>query len=388
MIKAYLRGIVREKGKGNLGIGLEVFRLDADSEEGELTESESESLGETKQDTAIMRIYEEIGEDFWTGTGISAKKFAKELSEMGDIKQLNVHINCLGGDCFTAQAIYNIIGDHPAHTTSYIDGVCASAATLIASAADEVIARQNSMYMIHNPWGICMGNAGDMRSAADDLDKLTIPIVGVYKTQVKGRIREAKIRTLMDNETWMTADEAKDYGFVDKVKGKIKPIARASASELICNGVMLNFAKYHYQNVPEYPIEERKTEMSKENTPTEVSKLTKEMVRESYPEIYSAITGDERDRLAKLEAMRPSNCTPELAQLIDKAKVEGKMPGDIALEAYNLAQTQIASTLQLGAMHREGNFKIPAGDAPTNRVETKNQKGSRLLAEAFKANGG
>jgi ATP-dependent protease ClpP protease subunit len=388
MIRAYLRGIVRERGKGNMGVGLELFRLDAaDSEEVELTESESDSIGETKSDTAIMRIYEEIGEDFWTGTGISAKKFAKELSDMGDIKQLNVHINSLGGDCFTAQTIYNIIGDHPAHTTTYIDGVCASAATIIASAADEVVARQNTTYMIHNPWAICMGNAGDMRRAADDLDKLTVPIVGVYKTQVKGRIREAKIRTLMENETWMTADEAHDYGFVDKVKGKIKPIARASASELICNGVMLNFAKYHYQNVPEYPMEERKKEMSKENTP-KVSDLTKEMVRESYPEVYSSIVGDERDRLAKLEAMRPLNCPPELAQLIEKAKTEGKMPGDIAMEAYNLAQTQIASTQQLGAMKREGNFKIPAGDAPNNRVETSTQKGSRLLAQAFRSNGG
>jgi ATP-dependent protease ClpP protease subunit len=392
---AYLKGIVRNGGKGSLGIGLEVFRLDAD-EDIALTEEESESLGEVTEDTAIMRIYEEIGEDFWTGGGISAKKFAKDLSDMGNIKQLNIHINCLGGDVFTAQAMYNIIGDHPANTTSYIDGVAASAATVVASAADEVVARQNSMYMIHNPWAICMGNASDMREAADTLEKLTVPVVGIYKTQVKGRIREAKIRTLMENETWMTADEAQDYGFVDKVKGKIKPLARASTSEMICNGKVFNYAKYHYKNVPEYPIEKEETRMSKETTTTTKpdgpvanwpKDLTKQLVREQFPGVYSEIVSDERDRLAKLEAMRPANCPPDLAQLIDKAKTEGKLPSDIAMEAYNMAQAKLATDTRLGSMHREGSFKVPAGDAPNNKVESKDQKGSKLLIDAFKSNG-
>lgn len=386
---AYLKAIVRLKGKGRQGIGLEVFRAEAaEDEDVDLTQSEEESIGEVSASTAIMRVYEEIGEDFFTGKGITAKKFAKQLDELGaGIKHLNVHINCLGGDCFTAQAIHNIIRDYSCEKrTSYIDGVCASAATVIACASDEVVARSNTNYMVHLPWAVCIGNSAAMRDAAQQLDTLTIPIVNVYKDQVKGRIREAKIRALMEAETWMTAEEAMDYGFVDKIKGRINPIARVN-NNLMINGKLLDVGKYHYQNIPDYPIVEKgNNDMVEKANPIPI---TKEMIVKDYPDILAAIADEarkaERDRLAALEAMKPKNGPKELVDLIEAAKADGKQPQDIAMECFNIAKSQSIEDTRLGAMRRDGNFSIAAGDAPSSKVETKTEKGAGLLAKAFAA---
>jgi ATP-dependent Clp protease, protease subunit len=127
-MKSYLKTIVRDGGKGRFGIGLELFRLSA--AESELTAEEEEVLEEEedKNSVAILRVYEEIGENFWDGSGMSVKKFAEALDELTGISKLNIHINSLGGDTHTAQAIYNLIGDFEAESTSYIDGVAASEA--------------------------------------------------------------------------------------------------------------------------------------------------------------------------------------------------------------------------------------------------------------------
>src|SRR4029077_12826140 len=253
MFKSYLKSIVRNGGKGRMGLGVELFRLDAVDTE-ELTVEEIDAAEETDQvSTAVMRVYEDIGEDFWTGGGVTAKTFSEQLDSFGDIKNLHIHINSLGGDAFTAQAIHSIISDHRSRKTAYIDGVAASAATIIACGANEVVARGNTSYMIHYPWAMAVGNAGTMRKAAEDLDAVTGHIVNGYKTHVGCKIREDEIRELMENETWMSADEALDYGFVDRIKGKIKAIAKVSKSQILCSGKLMDIGKYHYRNVPQYP---------------------------------------------------------------------------------------------------------------------------------------
>ena len=216
MMKAYLKAVVKSAKRSPAGLGVELFRADA-TEAPERTEEEDEALvedagGETAG-TAIMRIYEEIGEDFWTGGGVTAKAFAEELDGFGEIKRLHLHINCLGGDCFSAQAIHSLIRDHKASAkTAYIDGVCASAATIVACGASRVVARYNTSYMVHYPWGVCMGDAEEMRKAAHDLDAVTVPIVDVYHKKCGAKLSEDEIRKLMADETWLTPDEALEKG--------------------------------------------------------------------------------------------------------------------------------------------------------------------------------
>ncbi len=167
-----------------------------------------------KADKAEIWIYEMIGEDFWTGGGITAKNFQKELSEI-KASQIDLHINSPGGVVFDGITIYNLIKQHPANVTTYIDGLAASIASVIALAGDKVIMAANALYMIHNPTGLAMGTARDMRDLADVLDKIAGTMVGTYVSKTEKS--EEDIREMLDAETWMTAEEAKEHGFIDEI---------------------------------------------------------------------------------------------------------------------------------------------------------------------------
>jgi ATP-dependent Clp protease, protease subunit len=381
MFKPYLKSIVRNGGKGRMGLGVELFRLDGVAEE-ELTVEEFEEA-EATSSTAIMRIYEDIGEDFFTGGGVTVKKFAEELDSFGDIKNLHIHINSLGGDAFTAQGIHSVISDHKSRKTAYIDGVAASAATIIACSANEVVARANTSYMIHYPWSLAIGDAETMRKAANDLDKITVPIVNVYKAQVRDKIDEERIRELMEDETWMTADEALEYGFVDRIKGKINAIAKVSKSQILCSGKVMDVGKYHYHNVPQYPFAAKAKE-SKEEKPKQ--EKTKNMTRDEIdPQVLSQIQSEaraaERTRLDALDAMS----APGLTDIIAKAKTEGKEPKDIAMECNAIMREQLKASKTVGALQRDAKFaNVQAGDAPTPKpVATVQERGANLMANAF-----
>ncbi|MCJ7564809.1 MAG: Clp protease ClpP [Candidatus Aminicenantes bacterium] len=167
-----------------------------------------------KADKAEIWIYEYIGEDFWTGGGVTAKNFQKELAEI-KASQIDLHINSPGGEVFDGITIYNLLKQHPAKITTYIDGLAASIASVIALAGDTVIMAENALFMIHNPTGMAMGTANDMRSLADVLDKIASTMIGTY-TAKTGK-SESDVKALLDAESWMTADEAKEFGFVDEI---------------------------------------------------------------------------------------------------------------------------------------------------------------------------
>ena len=165
-------------------------------------------------DKAEIWIYEQIGEDFWSGGGVTAKSFQKELSGI-KASQIDLHINSPGGEVFAGVTIYNLLKQHPATVTSYIDGIAASIASVIALAGDKVIMAENALYMMHNPAGLVMGNAEDMRKMADVLDKIRGTMTGVY-TGKTGK-PDDEINAMLDAETWMTADEALDAGLIDEI---------------------------------------------------------------------------------------------------------------------------------------------------------------------------
>ena len=352
-----------------------------------------------------MRIYEEIGEDFWTGAGVTAKKFAEELDGFGDIKRLHIHINSLGGDAFAAQAIHSIIKDHKSKKTSYIDGVAASAATIIACGANEVVARLNSTYMIHHPWGFCMGDAAEMEKSARDLRAITKPIVNVYKDQVRDKIDEEKIRSLMDDETWMDAEEALEYGFVDRIKGKIKAIAKLNRAQILCSGQLMDLGRYHYRNVPKFPTlkadakkaveaelqpkkkEAQAMEADAGNKPTKITNKN-----ELAPELVAAIEADartaERARLAALDAM----ARPGLEEIIAKAKADGKQPQDIAMDINAVLNQKLDAAEKRGALARDAASAggLRPGDAPPNPIAVDpkrqaQQTATDLVVKAMKA---
>jgi ATP-dependent Clp protease protease subunit len=165
--------------------------------------------------TPRLYIYEDIGESWFAEDPLTSKRFAEDLEALGKVKEINVRINSPGGSVFDARAMASLLRDHPARIVVDIDGVCASAATYIACMGDECRIAEDGVYMIHNPNGICVGEAADMLKTAEALNVVREGMVGMYARRTKQK--PEKIGELLDAETWMTAQEAKEYGFVDSV---------------------------------------------------------------------------------------------------------------------------------------------------------------------------
>lgn len=191
-------------------------------------------------DEADLYMYLEIAS--WGGGyyAHSAKSFKSELDALGDIKTLNVYINSPGGDVFEGVAIYNMLKRHKATVNMHVDGLAASIASVIAMAGDTITIPSNAMLMIHNAWVYTGGNAKDLREAADMLDKVDEgPIRQAYLAKAGDKLAEDDLIALMEAETWLTAQEAFDYGLCDVV-GQSKQIAALAGKELLAK----------YRNVP------------------------------------------------------------------------------------------------------------------------------------------
>ena len=171
---------------------------------------------------AEIIIYDEIG-----AFGIPAKAFLDELKALGPVAELTLRINSPGGSVFDGVAIYNALKRHDAAITVWIDGIAASIASVIAMAGDEVVMPENAMLMLHDPAGLVIGTAADMRAMADALDKMKAGMVAAYRDK-SGR-DDAEIEALMRDETWLSAQEAVDLGLADRVE---KPVRMAAHFDL------------------------------------------------------------------------------------------------------------------------------------------------------------
>ena len=168
---------------------------------------------------AEVVIYDEIG-----AYGVSAKGFLAELGALPDGTPLALRLNSPGGSVFDAVAIYNAIKRHSGTVTVWIDGIAASAASYIAMAGDEVVMPENAFLMIHDPAGMVMGTATDMRAMAEALDKIKGSLLQGYAAK-SGRPQE-EIAPLMAAETWLDAKDALDLGFADRIAEPVRIAAR------------------------------------------------------------------------------------------------------------------------------------------------------------------
>ena len=159
-----------------------------------------------------------IAEDSWFDDDVTPQLFKDELnSGTGDI---TVWINSPGGDCVAAAQIYNMLSTYAGKVTVKIDGIAASAASVIAMAGDTVLVSPVSMLMIHNPATIAWGDHSDMQKAMDMLDQVKESIINAYV--VKTGLSRARLAHLMDVETWMDANKAVELGFADEIMVRAK----------------------------------------------------------------------------------------------------------------------------------------------------------------------
>ena len=172
---------------------------------------------------AEIVIYDEIG-----AFGIPAKAFLDELKALGPVAELTVRINSPGGSVFDGVAIYNALKRHDAAITVWIDGIAASIASMIAMAGDEVVMPENAMLVLHDPSGLVMGTASDMRAMAEALDRMKAGMVAAYRDK-SGR-DDAEIEALMRAETWLSAQEAVALGLADRVEQPVRMAAHFDLS--------------------------------------------------------------------------------------------------------------------------------------------------------------
>lgn len=178
---------------------------------------------EASNKSADVYIFDEIGT-----FGLTAQSFIEEIKSYKDTP-MSLHINCVGGDVFEGMAIYNVLKKRTARTTVYIEGIAASMGSVIALAGDEVVMAENSLFMIHNAWGGAMGEATEIRKTAALLDKISGEIADIYTK--KTNLPYNKVKEMMDEETWLSADEAFNLGFIDSISDAIKVAAKYDVSK-------------------------------------------------------------------------------------------------------------------------------------------------------------
>lgn len=205
----------------------------------------------TQSDTsAELILYGEISDTTWWGDEITPQQFAQDLADLSDVTDINVRINSGGGDVFAGMAIYSMLQRHSANITVYVDGLAASIASIIAMAGDQVIMPKGAMMMIHNPWSsVWGGDATDFRHMADVLDKIKQAMLDVYTS--KSSLSVDEISSLLDAETWMTAQEAVDSGFADVVEESTPVAASIRGKTAFFNNLEVDWTRFLHP--PELP---------------------------------------------------------------------------------------------------------------------------------------
>ena len=167
------------------------------------------------EDTGQRSLYLEgvIAQESWFGDEITPAAFKSELNAGN--QPITVHINSVGGDCVAASQIYTMLMDYPADVTVQIDGLAASAASVVAMAGTKVCMSPTALMMVHNPWTNASGDAKDMQKAIALLDEVKESIINAY--EIKTGMDQQSLSDLMDTETWMNAYRAKELGFCDEV---------------------------------------------------------------------------------------------------------------------------------------------------------------------------
>jgi len=281
-----------------------------------------------------ISIFDEIG--YW---GITAKQFITDLKSVDSSHNILLRIHSPGGEVFDGNAIYNALKRHAGGVTVQIEGLAASMATVIALAGSPVRMAANGFYMIHNPWGVALGDASGMREQAELLDKIQAGIVNAYVA--KSGQKPEQVQAWMDAETWFTADEALAAGFIDEITEAHQMAASANKfdrlakfqnapEDLTCAEIIMS----EVEETPE-PIEEIPAAEIVEETPAVEETPVEETPVEDVPETPVAVIPGADSIMAKFNAV-------SLERDAFKAKAE-KAEADLAAE--RLALSRLESSL-------------------------------------------
>lgn len=190
-----------------------------------------------KPEKAVVTIYGDITSYPWDESDVSAYNLSKQLEGV-DADVIEVYINSYGGEVAEGLAIYNALKRHSAKVVTYVDGFACSIASVIAMAGEERHMYPTSLMLIHNAWTTAAGNANELRKVADDLEIMTGSVKKAYQEHCN--VEDAELQQLLDNESWITAEDALEKGFITKIadeptSSKQSASARSEIQKLIMN---------------------------------------------------------------------------------------------------------------------------------------------------------
>ena len=344
-----------------------------------------------EEKSAELILYGSIGSDeYWDD--ISDKAFKQDIENLGDVENIILHINSPGGSVFSAVAIANTLKNHKAKITANIDGLAASAATIITSACDTVRMPKNALFMVHNPITFAYGNNQDMQKTLEMLNKVKNSIIETYLN--KAKTDKETLSELMDNETWMSAEEAKEYGFIDEILDE-NVEKEVIENKLIINNMAFDISRF--KNFKEKKNQEprvinisvnstgspeeiadkfRNILNSTENQKNEGGNMTLEELKNKFPELYNQIFNEgeeagvtkERERMREIDNLDVSN----YSELVENAKYNEPVEASVlAVNILNKQKEERIQKLQNIKNDSQNNFTPPV---PNNGTAENNEE--------------
>ena len=199
-------------------------------------------------------IYGDICDEKWFDEDVTPKEIRDSLNALGNLKSVDIHLNSYGGSCIAGNAIINILDSYRRKNNAtlnvYIEGIAASMGSGIASVGDKVYMAENSLYMVHLPSTIAMGNKDDLEKTITILEKTEETLLSNYMRRFKGT--EDELKSLMEQETWLTANEAVEWGFADEVIFGVKVAASAKGIRIgnqVFENKVADMIKNKYPNI-------------------------------------------------------------------------------------------------------------------------------------------
>lgn len=319
------------------------------------------------EDSAEITMYGDVCEsqprDFWTGEKlegqyITPEGFAEDLATIKGKSKITIKLNSCGGDLYTGIAIHNALKGLTGHKTVIVEGIAASAASVIACAGDDVQVYPDSLVMIHGVAGLFFDymTLGDLKKAVKAFDADERAVAEIYKA--KTGIEVETLRSMMTNETWMTGSQAIEKGFADTLLGSgNEPKMQMSADRRVMMVAGVRHDVHAFRNIPgNIPIfneTDAASVTAGNKNKTEVTNMTEKELREQYPDIVASIektaadnarteaTAAERARLKGIESIE--------AQIGDKSLVQNAKYGDTPCDAAQLALAAMQAQSKLGS---------------------------------------
>lgn len=346
--------------------------------------------------SAELMLYGDIAQYSWYKDDVTAKQFADELAALGPVSEITVRINSGGGDVFAAQSIGNLLEQNAATVTAQIDGLCASAATIVACHCDRVVAANDSIYMIHPVrMGICdyMGKE-DLRQCMDALDVIRDTITGLYARKT-GRPQE-DVAAQMDATSWWTSSQAKENGFVDELTYEEETVVENRSGFLFVNSVA---AGLPIDKAPDF-VQSRIQNGGLQNTPpagqpekdkgdgSDMDIKNANDLRAAYPDFVNQIEREaasaERNRIKAIEDM----ALPGDEEAVNAAKFDKPVAAsEYAAAAMQRMKAQGRSYLDKTKEDAENGGAGQVGQGGQDPKGTKKAAENEMLNAIRRANG-